>query len=614
MSFKSVAQLEKKTLRRVLRVFDLFAVGYGDLGSSIYYALGITVLFSLGATPISLALAGIVFLFTALTYAELASLFPESGGVATFTRYAFNDLISFIAGWGLLLDYIVTIAISSFAIEPYLRGVINFETSNHLAWHILFTLVIIAILFFLNFIGVKHSTKLSSILTVFTIITQFIIIAIGIVFILNVKDLILHMKIGGMDRLWSPSWDGFLQGTVMAMVAYTGIESMAQLSAETKHPGRNIPRAIMWVIVVLLASYFGISLVALSAVSPQVLGTTYLENPIAGIVEHLPFAAHFLTPWLGVLAAMLLFVAANSGLIGSSRLSFFMSEHYQLPRFFFAIHPKFRTPYVALAVFAVLASLIVLLSHGKMLFFADLYNFGAMIAFFSAHIALIVLRIKKPDAARPFRAPFNITIKGYSIPLTAILGGICTFAVWILVIVTKPSGRICGLSWLIIGAIIYFVYRKKKKIAPLANVQIEKIHIPEYTPLHIKNILVPTRGGAYTENVQVACELAKIHKAQITALYVVDVPFAMPIEGAIPQKMDIAEAVLKRADAIAREYNLTINMKIIKARNISEAILTLLGEENFDLVVIGARGKHGLGPTVEKLLKESNTRIWICKS
>src|SRR3990167_4443991 len=117
---RRVTVLDRGNLHRVLNALHLFAIGYGDVGSSIYYALGVTTLYALGATPLALALAGIVFFCTVLTYAELAAAMPESGGSCSFARRAFNDLVSFIAGWALLLDYIVTIAISAYSVGPYL--------------------------------------------------------------------------------------------------------------------------------------------------------------------------------------------------------------------------------------------------------------------------------------------------------------------------------------------------------------------------------------------------------------------------------------------------------------------------------------------------------------
>lgn len=617
LKITNIFQLKKKSLQRVLRAKDLFAIGYADSGSSIYYALGITAIFSLGATPISLAIAGCVFTFTALTYAELSALFPESGGTASFTRYAFNDSVSFLAGWGLLFDYIITIAISAFAIAPYLKIFIPcFQpaSEHHLLWHMAFTVAIILLLYFVNVRGIKYSTKASFILTAFTLITQIIIVCISLFFVFHLPTFIAHLKIGGSDSAWSPSWSQFLEGTAMAMVAYTGIESIAQLGAETQKPGKTIPRAIFGVIIILLFSYFTISISALSVASPQELGTSYVNDPIAGIVAHLPFGAAILAPWIGLIAAILLFVAANAGLIGSSRLSFFMSEHYQLPRFLFFLHPRYRTPYVTLGVFAVLASAIVLASQGKMIFLANLYNFGAMIAFFFANLSVIVLRIKKPDLRRPFTVPLNVKIRGYSIPITALLGCLTTFSVWILILVTKEEGRIFGLAWLGLGIILYFLYRKKKKIAPFTQINIKNVYIPDYSTLKLKNILIPTRGGAFTENVQIGCEFAKLYKAKITALHVIEISPSLPLDGHFPDKLAIAESALRRAEAIAREFDVNIELKLIRARNIDEVILDLVEKEAFDLVVIGTQNESGdLGSTVEKILKDCPVRIWICK-
>src|SRR5271169_5552214 len=156
---ETISQIDKGSLKRVLGITDLFAVGYGDLGSSIFYALGITALFALGATPLALLMAGVVFVCTALSYAELTSAFHESGGSASFARHAFNDLISFIAGWGLLLDYIVTIAISAFAVGPYLAYF--FGDLHKTPVQIVFCLALILILLAMNVIGVKQSTRIS---------------------------------------------------------------------------------------------------------------------------------------------------------------------------------------------------------------------------------------------------------------------------------------------------------------------------------------------------------------------------------------------------------------------------------------------------------------------
>ncbi|HSX03161.1 MAG TPA: APC family permease, partial [Rhabdochlamydiaceae bacterium] len=275
-SSHKIVLLDKGPLKRVLKVRDLFAVGYGDLGSSIYYALGMTALYALGATPIALMLAGLIFACTALTYAEMSSAFPDSGGSASFARHAFNDLISFIAGWGLLLDYIVTIAISAFAVGPYLDFLSPLfgQTSIQIG----FTVGLIGVLFVINFLGVKHSTRISLFLVILTLATQVLIIILAFATKFHWGMLReLQINLPGAD--FSPNWSQFWKGTAMAMVAYTGIESIAQLGAETKEPSKSLPRAAILALFVLLFMYLGLSMAALASLPPKELGTTYLNNP-----------------------------------------------------------------------------------------------------------------------------------------------------------------------------------------------------------------------------------------------------------------------------------------------------------------------------------------------
>ncbi len=617
MSVKSrITNIDKGSMKKILGVGDLFAVGYGDLGSSIYYALGITALFALGATPIALALAGLVFACTALTYAEMSSMMKDSGGSATYSRHAFNDLISFIAGWGLLLDYIVTIAISSYSVAPYLAYF--FKALNVNNTKIIFAVLVVASLFVINFFGTKHSTRISWFLTMLTVVTQVTIVIIGSVYLVKLPELFKHMRIG-VDSSWSPTWPQFFKGVAMAMVAYTGIESMAQLSSEAKNPAKTVPRAIMYAMGTLLFVYLGISVVSLAAISPQELSTKYLEDPIAGIVSVLPFGGQALGAWVGLLAAVILFVAANAGLIGASRLCFNMGENYQIPRFVYKLHKKHKTPYVALGIFACLAGLIIFWSRGKLAFLADLYNFGAMLAFFSAHLSLLMLRIRQKDAVRPFRVPFNIKIRGYSFPISAILGCVVTLAVWILVVVTKPDGRWLGLAWIGLGLVMYFTYRRKHKIAPAGKLQIEKIKIPDFKTLSIRKILVPTRGGTETETVQIACEIAKAHGADVTAINIIEVPFSMPLDLPLSQRSGIADSILKRADAISREYHIKMELKVMQSRSIDKSISEMLRNEEFDLLVLGAQlPTHGgsvvkgFGALTEKILRDAPCRVWVC--
>jgi basic amino acid/polyamine antiporter, APA family len=614
-SSQRVVHLEKESLKRILKTGDLVALGYGDLGSSIYYALGLTALFALGATPIAFALAGFVFICTALTYAEMTSMFQESGGSASFARYAFNDLISFIAGWGLLLDYIVTIAISIFAIGPYLTFFFHYLHAPDV--QVGFAIGLIAVLLILNIFGIKQSMRVSFILAVFTILTQLLVIGIGLFWLLDLHQIAEDMRIAIPNKAWSPSWSEFWKGTSMAMVAYTGIESIAQLGSEAKKPAKTVPRAIIITMVILIVLYLGISLTALSALSPLDLGTKYLLDPIAGIVDSLPFGSQFLTPWVGLLAAGLLFIAGNAGLIGASRLSYNMSEYYQLPRFFYQIHSRFRTPCAALIFFASLAILIILLSRGRLAFLADLYNFGAQLAFFFAHLSLIALRIRYPDQKRPFFVRFNIRWKQYAIPIHAVIGCLATFSVWVLVVITKPEGRFLGFSWMALGLLMYFYYRKKRKIAATGQITIEKVRLPGYSPFKVNKILLSTGSNPQPEVIQMACEMARFHKASLTAVAVLEVPPSLPLDSYLPHRMVSAQTILKRAEAVARDLNVEMSVQVIRSRSISGAILDLIEEGKFDLLILGsfdtaterAKPQKNLGIIGERIAREASCRV-----
>lgn len=611
-STTSIPQIDRGTLKRVLGIFDLFAIGYGDLGSSIYYALGVTAFFALGATPIAMALAGIVFICTALSYAEMSAAFRESGGSASYARHAFNDMVSFVAGWGLLLDYIVTIAISAFTIAPYLAHFFPKLIENE--FEILVTIGLIGLLLVINIIGVKQSTRTSVVLMFLTVITQIFIILVGLFTAESLSKVISGITIGGASPD-SPTWSEFIKGTAMAMVAYTGIESISQLSSETKKPVRTVPRAIMITTAVVLFMFFGLTIIGFSVVTPYQLGHTYEEQPIIGIVSNFPWGAHILAPWIGILAAVTLFVSANAGLIGASRLSFNMGEYYQLPRFFHHIHPKFRTPHVALTFFALVACAIVALSGGRMSFLADLYNFGAQIAFFFTQLSLILLRIKKPHMVRPFKVPLNITIKGKSIPIPAVIGAVASFSVWALVVVTKPEGRYMGIGWMILGLLMFWAYRRTKKISPMSQVVIQKIKIRAFTPLTINRILLPLRSATQTETVQVACELAKLHKARVTALHVIEVPFSLPLDSVIASRLELSSLVVKTAEAIGIEMGVSMDLEIVRARSISDAITEVLNRDGYDLLLLESRRvpeKGGKGALLSEIIQKAPCRTWIC--
>ncbi|HSX14001.1 MAG TPA: amino acid permease [Chlamydiales bacterium] len=598
--------MKRGTLKRVLGVFDLFAIGYGDLGSSIFYALGVTALFALGATPLAMTLAGIVFICTVLSFLEVISIYRDSEGSASFARHAFGDLVSFIVGWGLLLDYIVTIAISAFAVGPYLSYF--FSDLKHTHVQIVFSITLIFLLCVLNVLGVKESTRVSLVLAIFTLLFQAAIIGIGLSTVLDIPWMIDHMRIGIPNVDWSPTWYEFAKGVTMAMVAYTGIESIAQLSAESRDPAKTISKAILLTMVVVVLTYVGITLVAFSAVPVKDLGTIFLNNPMAAIVHALPFGQAIFSPIVAILAAMILTVAANAGLIGASRLTFNLGEHYQLPHFFYWMHPRFRTPAFALITFSLFAAFIVIASKGQLGFIFDLYNFGAMIAFFSVHISLIVLRIKKPNLKRSFRVPLNISWGKISIPLPAVFGAVTTLAVWCLVVIMKPDSRYLGMAWVICGIGIYLLYRKKQHLPAVEAVEIEKIHIQGFQSHPIHRVLLSIQSPKKMVMIQTACELAKMHNAHLTLMQVIEISPALPIDVNVEDQFAQAEAHLKKMEAIAREVGVDkIDLVIERSRSLTETLLEYSKVGKYDLLILE-------NSRAAETLRQAPCRVILCGS
>jgi APA family basic amino acid/polyamine antiporter len=218
---------------------------------------------------------------------------------------------------------------------------------------------------------------------------------------------------------------------------------------------------------------------------------------------------------------------------------------------------------------------------------------------------------------RPFRVPFNLRIKGRDIPLTAVIGAVASFAVWLLIIITKPEGRYLGFGWLIFGVVMYLIYRRKKRISPTEQVVLEKIKISHFHSLEVKKILLPLRSTTQTETVQVACSWAKMHKAKLTALHVIEVPFSLPLETALPHRVGMAGMVLKTAEAIALDQGVNIDLHIVRARKIPDAIVELATTGRFDLIIlesIPAAHQLGLGDINEEILQKALCRIWICRT
>ncbi len=454
-------RIKKFHLKRVLGIPAVFSAGYGNVGSSIYYALGIVAFTALGATPVVLGIAGILFIFTALTYAEGTALLPEAGGSASFARHAFGNSVGFIAGWALMLGYIVTIAISAFTIPPYLGFFWEpFKTDPAIGTAT--SIFIVMLLMTMNIIGIKETSFINITATLVDILTQVSLVVIGFITLFNPTVLFHRM----FDN-W-PSTQNLVLGIAMATIAYTGIETMSQMAEETKKPEKNVPRALVMMIMAVLVIFAGISLVSLSAMTPQELATEWARDPVAGIAFYIPITIiqTILKPLIAILACTILFIATNAGLIGISRLTFSQGTHGLVPSVLSKIHSRYKTPYIAVIIYSLIAIVLMLPGFFGVDIFKDmgaLYAIGSLLSFMIAHASIIRLRIKDPDTPRPFRIAWSITVKNSRIPVFSVLGLLATTSIWIILLITAPFSRWIGLGWMVLGVLIYFIIRWNSK-------------------------------------------------------------------------------------------------------------------------------------------------------
>jgi APA family basic amino acid/polyamine antiporter len=481
-------RIKRFRLKRVLGIPALFSAGYGDIGSSIYYGLGIVALVALGATPIVLAVAGIIYVFNALTYAEGGAMIPEGGGSASYARHGFNNLVGFIAGWSLMLSYIATMAISAYTIPPYLAYF--WPVLKEPATGTIVSMGIVSFLILINVLGVRESTGLNISFIVIGIVTQVALVFLGIILIMLPNPTVLSQHMFGTGN-W-PSIQNMIFGIALAALCFTGVETVSQLADETRQPQRRIPQAYILMVFIVLLLFAGISIVALSAMTPQELANQWGRDPIAGIANSIstvmspaemagkitsePAAVIVLT-WLfngvrsvlpvlvAVLAGSILFTATNAGLLGISRLTYNMSSHRQLPTTLSHVHHRLRTPYLAIVLFGLLALLVLVPGFFSPDFFTDLgalYVFGSLLTFALAHAAILALRIRQPDMHRPFKLALNIKIGRHKLPLTAILGLVSTLAIWVIILIIQPNSRWAGLAWMTLGLVIYYIYQRSK--------------------------------------------------------------------------------------------------------------------------------------------------------
>jgi basic amino acid/polyamine antiporter, APA family len=587
------------TLSRTIGSPILFGIVYTSLASAVFFSLGVVVNHALGLTPLVFLLAAVMFGLTALTYVEGASLHQEPGGSTVFARYAFNELVSFIAGWAILLDYVILIAVCSYSATQYLK--VFWAPLGNRDEALLLALAIIGFVVLSNIRGLSSRRALRiGVLVVGALALELFVIALGLILYLNPHTITASIHLGS-----APSWSGVIFALTITTMAFTSVEYASGLAGEVIASRRALRRLLLSGIAILIVAYVGVALVAVTAFpihgTHTALGQRFLDDPVIGIVSRLrPHdLAHVLRYALGAVVAGTLIAAANSAMLGLSRLAYSLSTNRQIPSGLGRLHQRRSTPYVLILLAGLLAAVLVVPENID--FLVGIYAFGAVLSFTIAHLSVVRLRYREPDRRRPFRTPLSVRFRGGELPVLAVLGALFSAAGWVALMIVHHAARYVGLGWMAAGLVLYLVYRRLDESSPLRRVTVapEMLRSEQPRERDYGSILVPLHGGALNDDiVQTAALLvageptdeAAIDTATIEAVWIFEIPMALTLDARLPEtQIRRARQALARAKIVGEEYSgVHVATATVRARRTGHAIVDEARRRGVEAIVLGA--------------------------
>ena len=457
---------------------------------------------------------------------------------------------------------------------------------------------------------------------VLDLVTQMLLVVLGFALLFSPDALTRGLSLGT-----NPSWHAIIFALPLAMLAYTGLETVANLAEEVRRPGIDLPRSVFSAIGVVVAIYVAIAVVGLSAFpvhdGTTELGTTWLKSPLIGIVEamkpDLPlFLDDALRIFVGVSGALILLAAATTSVSGFGRLAYSLGEHGMLPRAFGRLGR--RSLVAPVALFSAAAISIVLLVgvsifSDEVTFLASLFSFGILLAFAAAQLAVVALRFKEPDLARPYRVPLNVRMRGADVPVPALVGLVATLLVWVAAMATHPGARYAGPAWLLVGLAIYGLVRRSRGEGLMEHVASpDEQDLPEP---ELSRILVPMKIGLIGEEMlATAVKLAQERGSAVEALHVVRVPLDQSLEAELVGEEQRAAESLAEARLLGEEHGVQVIGETVRARSIGEAIVEEARRSDADLIVLGSaarwrRQSRFFSPTVEYVLQKAPCEVLV---
>jgi APA family basic amino acid/polyamine antiporter len=585
-------------VRRGLGSPALFAIVWTSLASAIYFSLGVVAENALGLTPLVFLGAAVFFALTAMTYVEGASLHQERAGSTVFARYAFNELVSFVAGWAVLLDFLILIAVTAFVAVNYLAAF--WSPLGEGAPELAIAVAIIIYVAARNIRGFGGGTRERIVgLVVVDIALQLLIIVFGIYLVVDLDGLLNSIELGS-----SPEWRDVMFALTVSTVAFTSLESASGLAGEVQVGRAGLKRLVASATASVLVIYVGISLVAVAAlpITPGAgpLTGDALDAPVLAIVDR------FEPAWLSDvfvyttagLATVTLVLACHAAMLGLSRLSYSLTTNRQIPSVLGRLHPRYGTPFAVIVLAAVLATALVVPRDLEAL--AGVYAFGAMLAFLIAHVSIIVLRYREPDRERPYRVALSVRVRGGDLPLPAVLGAAMAAGGLLSLLAFHESARYVGIVWTMAGIALYVTYRRVNEMPVLQRVVVSEAALrSEPVRAEYGSILVPILGTPLDDDiVQTAGRLASAQNreedegvgATIEAIWVFEVPLSLPLDARLPDaQLKRARAALARAKAVGEEYDgVEVATATIRARRAGEAIVAEATRRGVELIVLAA--------------------------
>ena len=628
--------------RRFLGVPWLFAVSYSAVGFSIYFSIGLVADKGLALTPLLFLGVGVVFILNAMSYVEGAAMFRERGGSSTFGRYAFNELVSFIAGWAILIDYLIVVALAAISVPHYLTPI--WSEFGDGAPELITAGVVIALVTGLNLVGFSGQRR-QTLLT--AVALGGVLLLVGVVVVGVITSFDASALTAELDLWSSPTFADAVYAGVIATVAYAGIEAASNLAPDLRFEPGDLKRLVVLGAALVPVLYTAVAAVALMAVpvvptpsGPETaLAGAFLEEPVLGVVENYDpvWVADVMEVAVVIVAPAVLIWAASMSMLGLSRHAYVLATNRQIPSWLGKLGRRWRTPHVAIVAGAGIAFALVV--PADVIFLGGLFAFGATIAFTIAHLSVVRLRMMEPDMERPFRVPLSVRFRGAEIPLPSLAAALLTIVAWISVVAYHDEARWIGGAWMAFGLVGYFVYRVGvegtspfKRVSVPAEALIKDVGAIEYG-----GIMVPVFGTDLDDEiVGTAGRLADAADEpgetppHLEVVYVLDLPLTLPLDAPPPpERMEVANRALARAQEVGEEYEtVEVATSVVRARTIGAGIVAAARERDIDVIVMGAEpattirggavlgGVGGsrpaeIGPVTEYVLRRAPCRVLL---